>query len=396
MEEQIIKELQELRLELIRKNLIVPAPEVNINVPDVIAPELKTKDLEEAVERAIRESFAELKIPETKIPEIRTDNLVKTIDKAIREIKLSVQPTPVNFPSEMKVKGLDNDLRKLGKEITDNLPEYKLFSEVSDLKPVPIKIIGEHGEHITRFGGGGVSSPREIVLRYLDNGTYKEVSTTNKLPVEATFTTGDIQIGAVELKNATFDDRVAVINTAPTTEFGVVTRNIPSGTQVVSAASLPLPAGAATSAKQLPDNHQVTVSNQIDQPIEEGGTMVANKGTGWVDPQTDALTDTELRATPISVLPSPAGTGTLANGAETTVAGTAVEVLAAGARKGIIIQNVGAANVRIGTTGVTASTGTRLIPGGVFTVTGPETPTNSIQAIREESVSSIVLAQIIT
>ncbi len=35
----------------------------------------------------------------------------------------------------------------------------------------------------------------------------------------------------------------------------------------VSAASLPLPSGAATAAKQLPDNHQVTVSNQISQPL---------------------------------------------------------------------------------------------------------------------------------
>lgn len=31
------------------------------------------------------------------------------------------------------------------------------------------------------------------------------------------------------------------------------------------------------------------------------GTVTVNKGTGWVDPQTDALTNTELRATPLDV-----------------------------------------------------------------------------------------------
>src|SRR5258706_14871204 len=60
--------------------------------------------------------------------------------------------------------------------------------------------------------------------------------------VTATLTVSDIEIGAVELKNASTDDRVNVVNAAPAgTEFGLVTRNIPSGTQPVSAASLPLP-----------------------------------------------------------------------------------------------------------------------------------------------------------
>jgi hypothetical protein len=40
---------------------------------------------------------------------------------------------------------------------------------------------------------------------------------------------------------------VAVINSAPAgTEYGLVTRNLPSGTQAISAAALPLPSGAAT------------------------------------------------------------------------------------------------------------------------------------------------------
>ena len=63
----------------------------------------------------------------------------------------------------------------------------------------------------------------------------------------------------------------------------------------VSVASLPLPSGAATSAKQLPDGHNVTVSNQLAQ----------------------GLTDSQLRASAVpvsaSALPLPSGAATAAN-----------------------------------------------------------------------------------
>ncbi|WP_461521150.1 hypothetical protein [Porticoccus sp.] len=61
---------------------------------------------------------------------------------------------------------------------------------------------------------------------------------------------------AKEAKQLPDNHNVTVSNqiTQPTT---------PSDTQPVSADSLPLPSGAATAAKQLPDNHNVTVSNQI-------------------------------------------------------------------------------------------------------------------------------------
>jgi hypothetical protein len=50
-------------------------------------------------------------------------------------------------------------------------------------------------------------------------------------------------------------EQVKVINSDPgASEYGVVVRNLPSGTQPVSAASLPLPAGAATSAAQTTGN----------------------------------------------------------------------------------------------------------------------------------------------
>jgi len=48
-------------------------------------------------------------------------------------------------------------------------------------------------------------------------------------------------------------------------------------TQPVSVASLPLPSGAATSAKQLADNHQVTVSNIASTPVISGFATSANQ-----------------------------------------------------------------------------------------------------------------------
>ena len=84
--------------------------------------------------------------------------------------------------------------------------------------------------------------------------------------------------------------------------------------------------------------------------------------------------------------------GTLANGAQTAVSSTAVQILAANAnRKGLVIQNVGAANMRVGITGVTATTGLKLEPGQTWEP--PAAPTNAIFAIRDGSTDTTALAQ---
>jgi hypothetical protein len=87
------------------------------------------------------------------------------------------------------------------------------------------------------------------------------------------------------------------------------------------------------------------------------------------------------------------GSADLENGAETAVAGTAVEIAAASAtRKVLIVQNVGAANMRVGTTGVAATTGVRLVPGGHIIFSSP-TAANAVFAIREGATSTTALAQ---
>lgn len=67
----------------------------------------------------------------------------------------------------------------------------------------------------------------------------------------ATTVLNPIEIGGYDTAVTPAIHRAIFLNGAPAgTEYGIVTRNVPSGTQAVSAASLPLPAGAATSAKQ--------------------------------------------------------------------------------------------------------------------------------------------------
>ena len=86
---------------------------------------------------------------------------------------------------------------------------------------------------------------------------------------DVTLTVSDVEIGAVEIKDSSTDNRATVRNTDPAaSDYGLVVRNIPSGTQAVSgpfltnaelraaavpisAASLPLPAGASTEASLL-------------------------------------------------------------------------------------------------------------------------------------------------
>lgn len=81
--------------------------------------------------------------------------------------------------------------------------------------------------------------------------------------------------------NALTDDELRATPVPVST--GLTQPTTPADTQPVSAASLPLPSGAATAAKQLPDNHQVTVSNQIAQPLTLAQYLAATPLAGASD-----------------------------------------------------------------------------------------------------------------
>jgi len=170
----------------------------------------------------------------------------------------------------------------------------------------------------------------------------------------------------------------AVLPTAPTgAEQGLVTRNIPSGTQAVSA-----PGGAALA---------------LDATLTNGTQLAQVAGTGTAGaPAAGVVTVQGITggtAQPIT----DNTTATLNNGAEVAVNAVAAVVLAANAaRKSAVIQNTGTANIRVGAIGVTNVTGLRLIPNGVLTLAPPFDPVNAIYAIREGGVDSIAFGMEVT
>ena len=124
-------------------------------------------------------------------------------------------------------------------------------------------------------------SPR--ATRNLEKLTF---DSTNQLKTVSTGAAADGKI-----LDGTAAGQADVVGSNPTgTEQGVVTRNIPSGTQPISASSLPLPVGAATSAGQLADGHNVTVDNAASAPVP----IQASDGTIFIPPAILELGITEL------------------------------------------------------------------------------------------------------
>lgn len=137
-------------------------------------------------------------------------------------------------------------------------------------------------------------------------------------------------------------------------------------------------------------NEATVLSNgalKTDAASVNGTTISVNAGTADAGSQRVVLASDQF--VPVYFAP-----GSLSNGAETAVAASAVQVIASNAsRTKLIIQNTGLANVRVGITGVTTTTGFRLTPGSMVIFDSPNCPTNAIFAIREGAVSSTVLAQ---
>lgn len=112
------------------------------------------------------------------------------------------------------------------------------------------------------------------------------------------------------------------LRASPVPVSGTVTANVGTGTQPISAAALPLPTGASTSALQTQpgvDIGDVTVNNAAGAAavnIQDGGNSITVDGTVAVSGSvavTGPLTDAQLRATAVPVsLASTTITGSVA------------------------------------------------------------------------------------
>lgn len=206
---------------------------------------------------------------------------------------------------------------------------------------------------------------------------------TTPVPVSGTFFQATQPIsGTLAVSN--FPASQAV--TGPLTDVQLRLTAVPvsgaffQATQPVSAASLPLPTGAAT---------ETTLGTRLADTTFTG--RINTQGQKAMTASTPVVLASDQSAIPVT---QTATVGTLANGAETAVAGSAVQVAASNAsRKILIVQNTGVANVRVGITGVTATTGLRLTPGSMFIFEMPYCPQAAIFSIREGATSSTVLAQ---
>lgn len=242
-------------------------------------------------------------------------------------------------------------------------------------------------------------------------GTSLNVDVTNTVPVTGTFFQATQPVSGV--------GNFTVIQ--PTgTNLHTTVDNFPA-TQPISGTV------AATQSGEWDVNIEDTAGNAL---TSTGNALDVNiKSTGVTQPVSGPLTDTQLRATPPLVgidqtgdnndvdvingagaaavniqdggnsitvdgtITSIFGTSSLSNGTQTTVSSSAVQILASNAnRKWAVIQNVGVSNIRVGITGVTATTGILVVPNGNITFQMPNIPTNAIFAIRDGSVDSIALA----
>lgn len=145
---------------------------------------------------------------------------------------------------------------------------------------------------------------------YFDNGVdVVPVSPTDELPVTGDWLTNAQYVAAIPTEyplpaaqvstltpqtNALTDAQLRA--SAVPVNTGLTQPTTPADTQPMSAVSLPLPTGASTAAKQLPDNHQVKVSNTpLDISMGLVAGIVTRSITGYVDAGID-IADTDIWA----------------------------------------------------------------------------------------------------
>lgn len=156
----------------------------------------------------------------------------------------------------------------------------------------PVDVVGEAAlpKGLTAYGSDGTSS-RAIrttaagVTQVDGSGVTQPVSAAS-LPLPTGAATAALQLP--DGHNVTVDNAAgaAAVNIQDggnaITVDGTVVANAGTGTFAISAATLPLPTGAATAALQLPDSHNVTVDNAAGAAavnIQDGGNAITVDGS---------------------------------------------------------------------------------------------------------------------
>lgn len=136
---------------------------------------------------------------------IEVKGLAEGLDKVY---KASQKPVMPDWFKPKVFQDLQKALVNIEQRINDNI--IPGTQEASDFTPVRrVKRVGNRLIFDDESWGGGASGGSGLV-NYIKNGEVTEVSAANPLPVDATIETGDIEIGAVEIKDGSSDNRGSV------------------------------------------------------------------------------------------------------------------------------------------------------------------------------------------
>ena len=191
--------------------------DVKVTNPQAPQTSLEISNLEKLEKAFDKNSVDIIKVLEKQIIELKTEQDNSDIVKKLGELK-----------KELKVKDLTPDvikrLENIGKAITNIdtktdlsslekhleasyalIDSLKHYTEYDEWK---VKINGKQMEELVNaMGKQWISASGTGIIK---DGSGNPYSSTNKLPVEATLEVGDIEIGAVELKDGDSDTRADI------------------------------------------------------------------------------------------------------------------------------------------------------------------------------------------
>lgn len=282
------------------------------------------------------------KMPDMATPIVNAlDKLEKGFSQAINSLELSpnidvaapnieVKPAEIDLSRVEKI--LKNDVPAAFKQAIDAIPPPKSDNRLNKLDdiidwlksidtasrlkvqiPSTMKVTNPDGSPI---GGGSLSNYALESGGNLATIAAKDFATQTTLALIKA-KTDNIDV-ALSTRTKPTDQQHVIVDSGVTT--GLTDTQLRATAVPVSNASLPLPSGAATSAKQLADNHNVVVTSApttvVTGPLTDTqlrATPVPVSGTV----ATGGLTDTQLRASAVPVsnisLPLPTGASTAAN-----------------------------------------------------------------------------------
>lgn len=237
--------------------------DVKVTNPQAPQTSLEISNLEKLEKAFDKNSLDIIKVLEKQIVELKTEQDNSDIVKKLGELK-----------KELKVKDLTPDvikrLENIGKAITSldtktdlsSLEEHleasyalidslKHYTEYDEWK---VKINGKQMEELIKaMGKQWISASGTGIIK---DGSGNPYSSTNKLPVEATLEVGDIEIGAVELKDGDSDTRADIESDGTKNALFVQANDDSMGTQKIKNAK---ESSASSNTKVTVGNTPTTV-----------------------------------------------------------------------------------------------------------------------------------------